>query len=309
MDAYLGIDIGGTKCAVSLASVTAEIIEKVVFATEESQGPAQAVQRLRAAADGLIQKHPVNLIAIGIACGSPLDPVRGIIQSPPNLPSWKDVEIVKIFKEHFKVPTFLDNDANAGALAEYAYGAGKGLRNIIFITFGTGCGSGLVLDGKIYRGTNSYAGEIGHLRLAEDGPLGYHKRGSFEGFCSGPGLTQMADSMRPDFNDTCLAKSPTAADIGAAAANRDRLALAVFERSGEYLGRGLAILLDVLNPERVIIGSIFVRCEKFIRPSMERVLKNEALSYTYEVCSIVPAGLGEAVGDYAAFAVAHCSLH
>lgn len=301
---YLGIDIGGTKCTVSLGTSDGEILDRHSFLTREPEGPEQAIQALLESSSSLIDKHSCRISAVGIACGSPLDPDAGIIQSPPNLPSWKNVEISRIFSQRFNVPAYLDNDANAGALAEFSFGAGRGFKNIVFITFGTGCGSGLILDGRIYRGTNCYAGEIGHLRLAANGPIGYHKAGSFEGFCSGGGLAQLALQMRKDFPQTILPQKPTAADIGAAANQGDALAIAVLEASGFYLGRGLAILMDVLNPQRIIIGSIFVRCEKFLRPAMERVLKEEALSYTNQVCQVVPAGLGESVGDYAALSVA-----
>jgi glucokinase len=306
---YLGIDIGGTKCAVSLATPEAQILDKLVFNTEESKGPEQAIVKLIASAHELLKKHPHELLAVGISCGSPLDPEQGIILSPPNLSSWQNVQIVKIFSDEFRVPTFLENDANAGALAEFAFGAGRGFQNIVFITFGTGFGAGLILNGKLYRGTNCYAGEIGHIRLAKSGPVGYHKAGSLEGFCSGQGLIQLADSLRVKYPNSILAQSPSAAEMRLAAEAGDELALEAFSISGEYLGRGLAILLDILNPELVIIGSIFVRCEQFIRPAMEQMLNLEALSFAREVCKVVPAGLGDAVGDYAAFSVAHCALH
>ncbi len=304
-DIFLGLDIGGTKCTVSLGSSDAEIIDKISFLTKEPEGPAQAIVNLIASAEELLSKHQASIRAIGISCGSPLDPDKGIIQSPPNLPSWKDVEIVKIFQEKFKVPAFLDNDANAGALAEYSFGAGRGYKNIVFITFGTGCGSGLILDGKIYRGTNCYAGEVGHIRLARGGPVGYRKEGSFEGFCSGGGIAQLAEYLKNDFTGrTILPHKPTAEDVGKAAAQGDALAIKILETSGHYLGKGLAYILDILNPQRVIIGSIFVRCEKFLRPAMEKSLREEALSYTVDVCEIVPAGLGERIGDYAALSIA-----
>ena len=305
---YLGIDIGGTKCTVSLGSSEGKIIDRCSFPTLEPQGPDQAIKNFLESSRALIQKHQVQPVAVGIACGSPLDPELGIIQSPPNLPSWKDVEVVRIFREAFGVPAYLDNDANAGALAEYSFGAGRGFKNIVFITFGTGCGAGLILDGRIYRGTNCYAGEVGHMRLAEFGPVGYHKAGSFEGFCSGGGLAQLAANMKKSIPESILSDNPTAADVGAAAEKGDRLALKVLRTSGQYLGRGLALIMDVLNPQRIIIGSIFVRCERFLRPAMEEELREESLSYTREVCEIVPAGLGEAVGDFAALSVAHYSL-
>lgn len=303
---YLGIDIGGTKCAVCLGTDEGEVIDKRSFATHEPLGPQQAIDNFLKYSDELLAHHGRGIAAIGIACGSPLDPDLGIIQSPAQLPSWRDVAIVKIFKERYGVPVFLDNDANAGASAEYCFGAGRGCRNMLFLTFGTGMGSGLILDGRMYRGTNCYAGEIGHLRLAPDGPIGCRKAGSFEGFCSGAGIKQLIEIERRTFKGaTTLRPGSTAADCAQAAEKGDPFALHIFEISGHYLGVGLAIILDVINPERVIIGSIFTRCEKFIRPAMELSLKAEALSYTYQVCRILPAALGERIGDLAALSVAY----
>lgn len=128
--------------------------------------------------------------SVGISCGGPLDPVRGIIQSPPNLPGWCDVPITEIVRAKTGVPVFLQNDANACALAEWRFGAGRGTQNMVFLTFGTGLGAGIIVNGGILNGASGMAGECGHVRLASDGPVGYGKAGSFEGFCSGGGLAR-----------------------------------------------------------------------------------------------------------------------
>ena len=196
-----GFDIGGTKCAVSLGQIaqdgTIRLLDKVKFPTPEDY--REALQQLGDALEALLQKSGVSsLKAIGISCGGPLDSKRGRILSPPNLPGWDDVDVITPFVERFGVPTALQNDANAGALAEWQWGAGKGCRNMVFLTFGTGMGAGLILNGELYTGTNDLAGEVGHIRLAEDGPEGYGKRGSFEGFCSGGGIARLAQSMAED---------------------------------------------------------------------------------------------------------------
>ena len=303
---FLGIDIGGTKSAVVIGDDRGAIIDKVSFPTEEPKGPEQCIERLLQTSEHLISKHGIRTTATGVACGSPLDPDLGIIQSPAQLQSWKDVEITKIFQDRFLVPAFLDNDANAGALAEFCFGAGKGCKHMAFLTFGTGMGAGFVLNGDIYRGANCYAGEVGHIRLEANGPVGCRKAGSFEGFCSGAGIAQIARAELKTFDGiSILGPNPTTRDVGEAAAKGDRLALQVFEISGRYLGKALAIMLDTLNLERIIIGSIFLRCEKFIRPAMEEALREEALPQVISVCKILPAGLGESVGDYAALSVAY----
>jgi glucokinase len=305
-DRFLGLDIGGTKCAVCLGDDRGAVIDRISFPTREPLGPAQAVKRLLASAQTLIKRHRVRLRAIGIACGSPLDPEHGIIQAPANLPSWQEVEIVRLVRERFGVPAFLENDANAGAIAEHAFGAGRGCRHMVFLTFGTGMGAGLILNGRIYRGANTYAGEVGHVRLAADGPVGCRKAGSFEGFCSGGGIAQLAVAERRRWTGpTRLPEAPTAKDVGAGAEAGDELSLRILDVSGHHLGLGLACLLDILNPELVVIGSIFARCERFLRPPMERALAAEALPQTRTACRIVPAQLGERIGDLAALAVAY----
>jgi glucokinase len=194
------------------------------------------------------------------------------------------------------------------------WGAGKGCSNMIFLTFGTGMGAGLILNNQLYVGTNDMAGEVGHIRLEEDGPVGYHKAGSFEGFCSGGGIAKLAVSMVNDYIEhggqtQLLNLQPeismlTTADVGLAASQGDELALSIFELVGEKLGKGLSVLIDVLNPQRVVIGSIFMRQEKLLRKPMERVIAREALSDSSKACEIVSAGLGEQIGDYAALSVA-----
>ena len=205
----------------------------------------------------------------------------------------------------------LENDANADALAEWAYGAGRGTRNLVFITFGTGCGAGLILDGKLYAGTNDYAGECGHLRLAPFGPVGYGKAGSMEGFCSGGGLARLALVRIQErlqmgkkvswYDET---KPLTAKDLAVAAKGGDVFAKEIFAECGTRLGEGLALIMDLINPEIIVIGSVFQRAEELLRPTMEAAILREALPYTRQVCRVVPAALGDQLGEFAALALA-----
>ena len=181
----LGFDIGGTKCAIVTAEFDGRditLLKKEVLPTDHGIDAYEMIDRMIASADRLIERPPDK---IGICCGGPLDSERGLIMSPPNLPTFNNIEIVDRIEKHYGVTARLQNDANAGAIAEWKFGAGIGCKNMIFLTFGTGLGAGLILNGKLYEGTNGNAGEVGHIRLAEDGPIGYQKAGSFEGFCSG----------------------------------------------------------------------------------------------------------------------------
>jgi len=293
----LGFDIGGTKCAVIVGEGGGENIrieERVAFLTPS--GPDAAMSAMEDCARDLLAKRGVQPRAIGISCGGPLDSRRGIILGPPNLPGWDHVEVTDRFSSVFGVPTVLQNDANACALAEWKWGAGRGVDNMVFLTFGTGMGAGLILGRRLYSGTNDLAGEIGHVRLAEDGPLGFGKRGSFEGFCSGGGIVRLA--CEHDFNVTDAREVFEAAHAGNATARK------VIETCARRLGSGLALIVDILNPERIVIGSIFARQRDQLWPLAEQTLREEAIPAGFSACKVVPSALGEQIGDYAALSIA-----
>ncbi len=252
--------------------------------------------------------------AIGISCGGPLDEENGVILSPPNLPGWDEIPIVAIMEEATGIPSYLCNDADACALAEWRFGAGAGCRNMVFLTFGTGFGAGLILDGRLYSGTNGGAGEIGHLRLEHFGPVGYGKRGSMEGFVSGGGIAQLARTAALEQlqvgKTTAYCKSHaeladvTAQTVAVAAKAGDPTAIEVYRLCGEMLGRGLSLLIDLFNPERIVIGSIYVRASELLIPTMRETIAAEALPGNAAVCEILPAVLGESLGDVAALSIA-----
>jgi len=318
----LGIDIGGTKCAVTYGineEGKIEIVDKLKFDTTNVN---ETIANLLDNTSKIIQKYNLNsgiLSAIGISCGGPLDSKKGVIMSPPNLPGWDNIRIVEIFENRFGVKTAVQNDANACALSEWKFGAARGYDNVIFLTFGTGMGSGLILDGKLYAGTNDNAGEVGHIRLEKTGPVGYGKAGSFEGFCSGGGIAQLARvkvmeklqmgetvSFCKNVNEL---DNLTAKVVAEAAEAGDILAKEIFSECACYLGKALSILIDILNPEIIVLGSIYCRAQNLIEPVMREVIEKETIVHSRKVCEIVPAGLGESIGDYAALSVALNTLH
>lgn len=293
MDKYIGIDIGGTKCAVVEGEYDGEkleILSKTAFPTDINDSPYNVMDKF----SEIIEKSQ-NFKAIGISCGGPLNSEKGVVLCPPNLPKWTDIPICDILKEKFGVPVYLQNDANACALAEWKLGAGRGSKNMFFLTFGTGFGAGIILNGNLYSGTNDMAGEIGHIRLTDTGPFGYGKDGSAEGYCSGGGIRNLGKMAGLDM---------TAKEIAEAAEKGDKTAIKVYETSGKYLGRTAAIIMDIFNPERIVIGSVFARSEKLLRPAMEAEIKKEALSYTRDCCKVVAAELGDKIGDCAAIMTA-----
>ncbi len=316
----LGIDIGGTKCAVLLGNAEGDadsmILDKLRFETHCERGWIAVTDELMESVETVLSRNslsPDNILALGISCGGPLDSKKGVILSPPNLPDWDGVAIVEMIEKRFRIKAYLQNDANACALAEWKFGAGKGMENLVFLTFGTGMGAGLILNGKLYSGQNDMAGEVGHIRLATDGPTGYGKCGSFEGFCSGGGIGRLAQAMAKEALDSgkttlmCESEDDIAsisAKTAAEAADKDdETALEVYRICGEKLGEGLAIIADILNPEAIIIGSIFARSGHLLIDSIKKTLYREALPQTAE-CKIIPAGLGEKIGDLASLGIA-----
>ncbi len=310
MKYLLGMDIGGTKCAVVISERNGNTVkDKIRFETKVERGWKCVVDELISSANEIMQRNGItsdDVIACGVSCGGPLDCEKGIIMRPPNLPDWDNVPLADIVKEKLGIPCKIRNDADACALAEWQFGAGKGTKNMIFLTFGTGMGAGLILDGRLYSGTCGTAGEVGHMRLDADGPVAYGKAGSFEGFCSGAGIAAMGKKMLSIYNGTTLIPydNVTAKTIADAAIKGDKLANAIYRRCGEKLGLGLSILIDILNPERIVIGSIFQRSGHLLADSMNEVIKKEALTVSAECCEIVPAMLGDNIGDYAAIGVA-----
>jgi glucokinase len=311
MKTYIGVDIGGTKCAVLLGDEFGTVLKESRFPTADV---TSTVARILDECAAMQEAAAGSAVSVGISCGSPLDPVRGIIQSPPNLPGWDNIEIVKLAEERSGLPAVLCNDANACALAEWKYGAGRGCRNMVFLTFGTGMGAGLILDGKLYGGANGNAGEVGHMRLERFGPVGYGKQGSFEGFASGGGIAMNArtaaimelqkgkhtgDGKSWDELDSITAKS-----VAEAARGGDETAIRIYRQTGEMLGRGLAVIVDVINPERIVIGSIFQRSADLLIEPMRQVLEEECLPPSLAVCEIVPAELGDDIGSRAAIVLA-----
>jgi glucokinase len=312
-----GVDIGGTKTAVLISAQPPEVIAHVEFPTQVAKGPQHAIGLIKKSLHEMLAAQGLALASIlrlGVSCGGPLDRVRGIIQSPPNLPTWDNVPLKTILEEEFQVECLIENDANAGAVAEHRFGAGQGCRNMVFLTMGTGLGAGIITDGRLYRGTIDLAGEIGHVRLTRSGPVGHNKAGSAEGWASGGGMAQLAarsvaEAQRKG-RKTLLAdyvrsgKPISAREVGAAARKRDAVAVDILRSTGERLGEVLAILVDVLNPERIVIGGLAMRLGSLLLDPARRVMCREALPQSASVCEVVPAALGESIGDVAALSVA-----
>jgi len=315
--AWIGVDIGGTKTAVVISRQPPAMLARIEFSTLPVQGPERAVAMIRQSILEAIHESGVDrtsIRAIGVSCGGPLDQRTGVIQAPPNLSTWVDVPIVPILREAFGLECRLENDADAGAVAEHRFGAGRGARHMVFLTMGTGLGAGIIADDRLLRGASGQAGEIGHVRLSADGPVGYHKAGSVEGWASGGGMALAAmrevEAARkrgePTSLDVRLTQNGTltAKDVAEAARSGDLLARRMIESTAGRLGEALAILVDLLNPERIVVGGLAMRLGEGLLAPARRAMEREALPGSAKICQVVPAQLGESIGDVAAICAA-----
>ena len=308
----IGIDIGGTKAAAVLARTDGAILHRRMMQTGPHIAPADALAELASMARELLSlPEAINVAGAGISCGGPLDSKTGVIQAPPNLPKWVEVPVKAFFEKALKLPVRVENDANATALAEWSFGAGRGTRNMVFITMGTGIGGGLILDGKLFRGTNDLAGELGHQTILMNGPLcACGKRGCLEALASGPAIARLArESMVYGRAKRVLALAGgrpdniTAAHIVEAALAADPFATQILDEAGTYMGIGIANIIQILNPERIVLGTIAVHAGDLILDPIRAAVREYAWSRSADVCQIVPAALGDRAQDLAAVAL------
>jgi glucokinase len=301
----IGVDIGGTKTAVVEGTDSGEILRRIQFATAPVRGVQAVFEELVTTVLKLKDSAGITPAAISVSIGGPLDVMQGVILSPPNLPGWDRVPLKRMLEDRCGLPVYVEHDGNAGALAEWFFGAGKGARSLVFLTMGTGFGAGLILDGRLYRGVSDVAGELGHVRIAEVGPDCYGKAGSLEGYASGTGISRLAAMLYPS-------RWPDAPDMIAladAARAKDQDALHVFAVASKYFGRGLAMIADMLNPERIVLGGLGMRLMDILVTPALRVFDDEALPRAATACTIVPAALGESIGDLASLCAAFDQGH
>jgi glucokinase len=314
MKKVLAFDLGGTKIAFGVVAENGEVLGSDKIETLAKQGPEQAIQRVNRAAQSLLQKlniKPQELIGIGIASPGPLDISKGCVDGSPNLPGWTGYSIEQGLSSFFNLPARIDNDANAAALGEYKFGAGKNKKNMVYITVSTGIGGGVIVDGRLMRGANGNAAELGHLTLNINGPAcPCGANGCFEMYASGTAIarrTREAIQAGAPSQILSLAGSLekiTTYHILAALQKEDELAKKIWNETTEYLGRGLAVVINTFNPELIVVGGgVTAAGELLFNPVREKALRY-AFPRLAAVCSIVPAGLGSNVGVVGAAACA-----
>jgi len=308
-----GIDIGGTKIAVALAAPGGRVISSTRFRTRVEAGPHAVLEDAVAEIKRMLGAAGTKLTAIGVGCGGPLDRQKGLILSPPNLPGWDEFPIMSLLEERLGAPVRLDNDANAAALGERAYGAGRGLDDLVYITISTGIGGGLIVGGKIVHGVGDGAGEVGHMTVLPDGPpCGCGARGCLEAICSGTSIARRArEKLRAGASSSLSslgADAVTARAVAEAARNGDPLATEVWEETVHYLAVGVGNLFNVLAPEAVILGGgVSTAGEQLFEP-LRRSVRGRVKMLPAEKISVVQAALGGDSGIYGALILGQSAL-
>ena len=302
----IGIDVGGTNIKIALISNKGEILYSNTFPTRAEMGYVYTVSNIKQAINDLMtetKSNKSNIESIGFGFPGQIDYKNGVVRNSTNVPGWNNVGIAEIIKSEFGIPAFIDNDVRCATLGELKYGAGKGAENLVCITVGTGIGSGLVLNGKLVRGASNAAGEIGHIKLSmNDGPLcGCGDFGCFEAYASGPSIVAMAEEYIKGGKSTMYREMANGSDItpyivSKAAEAGDAVAIQIFKQIGHYLGIGLSSVINLLNPEKVIIGGGISAAGDLLFNPIRETINERAMKIARESVEIVPAELGNTAG-------------
>lgn len=301
----IGVDVGGTNIKIALVDFQGQIIYSNSIPTRAEMGYEYTIANIKQAiSDLLIETNTDKDLIEGIGFGFPgqIDYQNGVVRLAPNIPGWVDVPIASMVEREFNIPTRVDNDVRCAALGELNYGAGRGCDNLVCITVGTGIGSGLIVNGKLVRGASNAAGEIGHIKLQmAGGPLcGCGDTGCLEAFASGPAIVAMAEEYIKGGKSTKyreLADSEITSHIVAEAANQgDAVAKRIFTVIGEYIGIGLSSVVNLLNPEKIIIGGGVAAAGDILFDPIRETIKKRAMTIAGSTVQVVPAQLGNNAG-------------
>lgn len=317
----LGLDIGGTKLAAGVAGDDGRLRSREVIPARTEEGPEAMIARLVAMAGRALEASgvpPSAVRATGVSCGGPLDVRTGIVREPTNLPGWIDVPLVARLRDEFAEvlgdkPVYLENDANAAAMAEHRYGAGRGVQNLVYLTISTGIGGGVIVDGRILEGESGNAAEIGHMSLSHDGwPCPCGSRGCLEAFSSGTNIAQRARDRVACGEPSSLAplapEAITAREVAAAARAGDSLACAVWDDTVRVLGAGVGSIINLFNPRLVILGGGVTAVGDQLVAPVRRIALERAFPSMAAEADVVIAQLGADIGIVGAVAAAQARL-
>lgn len=302
----IGIDVGGTNVKIALVDEKGKIKYSNSVPTRAEMGYEYTVNNIKQAIYDLLKEtklEPKNIEGIGFGFPGQVDYKSGIVRLAPNIPGWVDVPIAKLIEDEFHIPTRVDNDVRCAALGELNFGAGKGCENLICITVGTGIGSGLIVNGRLVRGASNAAGEIGHIKLQmNDGPIcGCGDTGCLEAFASGPSIVAMAEDYirggkSTKFREMANSNPITPYIVCEAAKAGDPVAKRIFTIMGEYIGIGMASVVNLLNPEKIIVGGGVADAGEILMTPLKETLKKRAMKIAGEAVEVVPAQLGNTAG-------------
>lgn len=304
----LGIDIGGTKVSFCLGDMEGNIYAHKRIATTSLGGPDTGLPKLVEEIGHLLRDKNIELgdiRAIGLASAGPICTKTGRILAPPNLPNWIDVPIVQYLREKLGRLVFMDNDANAGALAEWEFGEAKHVNALVYLTMSTGMGAGIIIDGKIYPGATDTAGEVGHFILDPKGPkCACGQRGCFEAFCGGASVAQ---HLQEAINNKIIGGNIEKVGIKellSAVKKGDAFALSFWEEYIERLAQGIGILLQVLNPDAIILGTIAAHNKELVMGPLEEALPRYAWNAPLDHCQIKPSQINTQIDKLGPLALA-----
>lgn len=303
----LAIDLGGTKIFAAIISSKGQVMARERCLTLADEGPEVVINRILSTIDHLLSQRNMNLSQLGgisIAAAGAIDSEKGLVTSSPHLPGWHDVPLRDIVREKYKVNTFLTNDASATVLGEHYFGVGKGINNLILLTLGTGIGGGIIINGRLYSGASGSAGEIGHMTINVNGPrCSCGNTGCLEALVSGTAVAKEAirrirQGERSSLTEIVEGKieNITAEKVSLAAQAGDSLASEVILKAATYLGIGLANLVNIFNPEMIIIGGGIAKMGDLLLNPARQVVRERAFQLSAQAVQIVPAQLGDDSG-------------
>lgn len=311
----LGLDIGGTKLAAGVVDSSGGILSLVRVPTPNAQaGWRPGVDALFTLGRRAMESAGIEaaqLTGIGVASGGPLDPAAGLILGPPNLPAWDNVPVVQLAEAAFRRPAFLENDANAGALASHRWGTWAGEPNLVYMTISTGIGGGVLIDGRLLRGAAGNAGEIGHAVVDWDGrSCDCGQRGCLEAYVSGTSIARRATEALQTGRRSSLSEIPqvTAADVAAAAARADELATEIWHDTTAILGAAVTSMLNLFEPSVVILGGGVTQAGAMLIDPVRAMARSLALSPTARRAEVVITPHGDAIGVLGSAAAAIAQL-
>lgn len=316
MNSYIiGVDLGGTNIKAGLYDTEFAPVKELSIFTEAAQGPAHVLERIRLAVNMLTIENGIPLqdvISMGMGIPGLLDPNEGLSLFSPNFPGWEQVPVVNEMKQHYSFPVFIDNDVRVNLYGEWLHGAGRGCSNLVLLTLGTGLGSGIVHDGKVLYGTTFSAGEIGHMNMYRQGrPCRCGSSGCLGRYVSAVGMVNTFKEKLAAGKGSILQEWTngdetviTAKMISEAYDLHDALAIEVMHETGELLGFGLSNVINLLNPQRIIIGGGMSAAGDRLLSTVRETVNAHALKLSGGSCDIVQAELGSRAGTLGAAAYA-----